>query len=153
MSQQGPSDHTRTEQKAHQGGSQKEATGSATVWHDAGRQHLWLAAGTGTEVLRILTGCDTALPVEGDRMSSPPPISVMSCTGVQGLDLSSCIVRADKKQRHLHFCRESHPVAAQLSLMRAQDKVMLPQLLSGALAVRLAGAPGCRSPGWLRSAA
>ena len=60
----------------------------------------------------MLTGCDTALPVEGDRMSSPPPISVMSCTGVQSLDLTSCIVRAGKYQMQLHFCQEGQPVEA-----------------------------------------
>ena len=42
-------------------------------------QHLVLEYGAGTEVLRMLMGCATALPVEGDRMSSPPPNSVISC--------------------------------------------------------------------------
>ena len=88
MIQQDSSNHARTEQRAYSGWTKKEATEFAQLWHNAGRQHLWLAAGIGPEVLRMLTGCDTALPVEGDRMSSPPPISVMSCTGVQGLHLA-----------------------------------------------------------------
>ena len=61
----------------------------------------------------MLTGCDTALPVDGDRMSSPPPISVMSCTGVQGLTPCSCIASADSNQRQPRFCQESHTVKAQ----------------------------------------
>ena len=32
----------------------------------------------GMDVLRMLIGWATALPVEGERMSSPPPISVIS---------------------------------------------------------------------------
>ncbi len=42
-------------------------------------RHLMLEYGAGTEVLRMLMGCATALPVEGDKMSSPPPNSVISC--------------------------------------------------------------------------
>lgn len=42
-------------------------------------EHLVVGYGAGTEALRILMGCATALPVDGERMSSPPPNSVISC--------------------------------------------------------------------------
>ena len=100
----------------------------------------------------MLTGCDTALPVEGDRMSSPPPISVMSCTGVQSLDLTSCSVRAGKYQMQLHFCQEGQPVEAPPEY-KSTGQSDAATAFFNALAMRVVGAPGCRSPGWLRSAA
>ena len=96
----------------------------------------------------MLTGCDTALPVEGDRMSSPPPISVMSCTGLQGLH--PALSEQATTRRSYIFTEKAIP--CRLNAYESTDHRKAATHLLGAPAVRLVGAPGCRSPGWLRSA-
>ena len=79
-------------------------------------------------MLRTLTGCDTALPVEGDRMSSPPPISVMSCTGVHE---SHPAVPEQAGSRGSTFSPES-AIQWQLHLItRAPHRALLPRLALG----------------------
>ena len=76
----------------------------------------------------MLTGCDTALPVEGDRMSSPPPISVMSCTGVAG---SHHALSEQARSRGSSSSAE-RAVHWKLDLnVRAQKEALLPQLVWG----------------------
>ena len=141
---------------------------SSKLWHVLSSaqqlmEHLVVGYGAGTEALRMLMGCATALPVDGERMSSPPPSSVISCNApIAAQYPTSRLPMFDASCRvYTHAAKmaaKAHSLSGQPAKMletipfhsAGLQCTWLRQLLGDACKICR---PGCHSLGWPQSAA